>query len=146
MFVGAGPDSYAAELRSLAAELGIGDDLIFTGGVSLAETVASDRAGDLLAYPSHNETFGLPILEARACGCPVVTSQVSSMPEIAGGAAILCDPAFIAEVLVAGVAPDRDRLRDMGFRRAGEFTWAAAAASTLDVYREVAERRRRRRP
>lgn len=148
MFVGAGPDSYAAELRSLAAELGIGDDLIFTGGVSLAETVAFYRAADLLAYPSHNETFGLPILEAMACGCPVVTSQVSSMPEIAGGAAILCDPAdpaSIAEALVAGVAPDRDRLRDMGFRRAGEFTWAAAAASTLDVYREVAERRRRRR-
>jgi glycosyltransferase involved in cell wall biosynthesis len=55
------------------------------------------------------------------------------------------DPASIAEALVAGVAPDRDRLRDMRFRRAGEFTWAAAAASTLDVYREVAERRRRRR-
>jgi glycosyltransferase involved in cell wall biosynthesis len=148
VFVGAGPDSYAAELRSLAAELGIGDDLIFTGGVSLAETVAFYRAADLLAYPSHNETFGLPILEAMACGCPVVTSQVSSMPEIAGGAAILCDPAdpaSIAEALVAGVAPDRDRLRDMGFRRAGEFTWAAAAASTLDVYREVAGRRRRRR-
>ena len=56
MFVGAGPDSYAAELRSLAAELGIGDDLIFTGGVLLAETVAFYRAADLLAYPSHNET------------------------------------------------------------------------------------------
>jgi hypothetical protein len=83
VFVGAGPDSYAAELRSLAAELGIGDDLIFTGGVSLVETVAFYRAADLLAYPSHNETFGLPILEAMACGCPVVTSQVSSMPEIA---------------------------------------------------------------
>jgi hypothetical protein len=99
-------------------------------------------------YPSHNETFGLPILEAMACGCPVVTSQVSSMPEIAGGAAILrdpadpADPASIAEALMAGVAPDRDRLRDMGFGRAGEFTWAVAAASTLDVYREVAERRR----
>ena len=117
VFVGAGPDSYAAELRSLAAELGIGDDLIFTGGVSLVETVAFYRAAGLLAYPSHNETFGLPILEAMACACPVVTSQVSSMPEIAGGAAILCDPAdpaSIAEALVAGVAPDRDRLRDMG--------------------------------
>jgi hypothetical protein len=55
------------------------------------------------------------------------------------------DPASIAEALVAGAAPDRDRLRDMGLRRAGEFTWAAAAASTLGVYREVAERRRRRR-
>jgi Glycosyl transferases group 1 len=88
VFVGAGPDSYAAGLRSLAAELGIGNDLIFTGGVSLVETVAFYRAADLLAYPSHNETFGLPILEAMACGCPVVTSQVSSMPEIAGGTAI----------------------------------------------------------
>ena len=88
VFVGAGPDSCAAELRSLAAELGIGDDPIFTGGVSLVETVAFYRVADLLAYPSHNETFGLPILEARACGCPVVTSQVSSMPEIVGGAAI----------------------------------------------------------
>ena len=60
VFVGAGPDSYAAELRSLAAELGIGYDLIFTGGVSLAETVAFYRAADLLAYPSQNETFGCP--------------------------------------------------------------------------------------
>jgi glycosyltransferase involved in cell wall biosynthesis len=147
VFVGAGPETYAAELRSLAAELGIGDDLIFTGGVPLDETVDFYQAADLLAYPSLNETFGLPILEAMACGCPVVTSDTSSMPEIAGGAAILCDPAdpaSIAEALVAGVAPERDRLRDMGFRRAGEFTWAAAAASTLDVYREVAERRRRR--
>jgi len=50
--------------------------------------VAFYRAADLLAYPSHNETFGPPILEAKACGCPLVTSQVSSMPEIAGGAAI----------------------------------------------------------
>src|SRR5271166_190715 len=148
VFVGGGPDAYVAELRSLAAELGIGDDLVLTGGVSLEETVAFYRAADLLAYPSLNETFGLPILEAMACGCPVVTSDTSSMPEIAGGAAILCDPtdpASIAEALVAGLAPDRDRLRDMGFGRAGQFTWAAAAASTLDVYREVAERRRRRR-
>jgi len=148
VFVGGGPDAYVAELRSLAAELGIGDDLVLTGGVSLEETVAFYRAADLLAYPSLNETFGLPILEAMACGCPVVTSDTSSMPEIAGGAAILCDPtdpASIAEALLAGLAPDRDRLRDMGFRRAGQFTWAAAAASTLDVYREVAERRRRRR-
>ena len=71
-----------------------------------------------------------------------------SMPEIVGGAVILCDPAdpaSIAEALVARVAPDRDRLRDMGLRRAAEFTWAAVAASTLDVYRGVAERRRRRR-
>jgi glycosyltransferase involved in cell wall biosynthesis len=80
-----------------------------------------------------------------ACGCPLVTSQVSSMPEIAGGAANPPIPPPSPRPLVAGVAPDRDRLRDMGLRRAGEFTWTAAAASTLDVYREVAERRRRRR-
>ena len=65
---------------------------MFVGGVPNEETVQFYRAADLLVYPSFNETFGLPILEAMACACPVVTSNISSMPEIAGGAAILADP------------------------------------------------------
>ena len=55
------------------------------------------------------------------------------------------DPASIAQAIVEAAGPDRDRLRDLGLRRAGEFTWAATAAATLDVYREAAERRRERR-
>jgi glycosyltransferase involved in cell wall biosynthesis len=145
--VGPGRDEkYAARLHSLAAELGIAADVIFVGGVPLEETVRFYQAADVFVYPSLNETFGLPILEAMACGCPVVTSDTSAMPEIAGGAAVLSDPkdpASIARAITEAVG--RDRLRHDGLRRAGEFTWAATAAATLDVYREVAELRRQRR-
>jgi glycosyltransferase involved in cell wall biosynthesis len=145
-----GPDrnkKYGADLRSLAAELGISSDVVFVGGIPLEETVAFYQAADVFVYPSFNETFGLPILEAMACGCPVVTSDASCMPEIAGGAAVLSDPkdpASIARAILDAIGQGRDRLRDEGLRRAGQFTWGAAAASTLDVYREVAERRRHR--
>jgi glycosyltransferase involved in cell wall biosynthesis len=142
--VGPGSDhKYLAELRSLAAELGIVGDLVFVGGVPLEETVWFYRAADAFVYPSLNETFGLPILEAMACGCPVVTSDTSAMPETAGGAAILSDPtdpASIAKAMIEALAPDSDRLRDDGIRRASQFTWGATAAATLDTYREVAER------
>ena len=144
--VGAGRDErYLASLKSLAAELGIADDVVFVGGVPLNRTVDFYRAADLFVYPSLNETFGLPILEAMACGCPVVTSDTSAMPETAGGAAILADPkdpASIARAMTEATGPGRDRLRDLGFQRAAQFTWGATAAGTLDVYREVAERRR----
>jgi glycosyltransferase involved in cell wall biosynthesis len=139
-------EKYAAQLHSLAAELGISADVIFVGGVPLEETARFYQAADVLVYPSFNETFGLPILEAMACGCPVVTSNTSAMPEIAGGAAVLSDPkdpASIGRAIIEAAAPGRDRLRDAGLRRASQFTWAKTAASTLDVYREVAERRRR---
>ena len=141
-------ERYAARLHSLAAELGISAEVIFVGGVPLEETARFYQAADVFVYPSFNETFGLPILEAMACGCPVVTSNTSAMPEIAGGAAVLCDPkdpASIARAIIEAAAPGRDRLRDGGLRRAGQFTWGATAASTLDVYREVAERREYRR-
>ncbi len=143
--VGAGRDAgYAAELRVLTRELGIADDVVFVGGVPLEDTARLYQAADVLAYPSLNETFGLPILEAMACGCPVVTSDTSAMPEIAGGAALLCDPrdpASIGRVLVDSLA-QRDRLVSLGLRRASEFTWGATAEATLDVYREVAAKRR----
>ena len=141
-------EKYAARLHSLVAELGISADVIFVGGVPLEVTACFYQAADVFVYPSFNETFGLPILEAMACGCPVVTSDTSAMPEIAGGAAVLSDPkdpASIARAIVEAAAPGRDRLRDGGLRRASEFTWGATAASTLDVYREVAERREHRR-
>jgi glycosyltransferase involved in cell wall biosynthesis len=143
VIVGAGRDEkYLASLRALAAELGIAGDVVFVGGIPLEQTVNFYRAADLFVYPSLNETFGLPILEAMASGCPVVTSDVSAMPETAGGAAVLADPkdpASIARAIVEAASPDRDRLRDLGLRRAAQFTWGATAAATLDVYREAAE-------
>jgi glycosyltransferase involved in cell wall biosynthesis len=144
--VGEGRDEkYLKSLHLLAAQLGISADVVFVGGVPLAETVFFYRAADALVYPSFNETFGLPILEAMACACPVVTSNTSSMPEIAGDAAILSEPSkpdSIARAMIDAAGPERDRLRARGLRRARKFTWGATAQSTLDVYREAAGRRR----
>ena len=145
VIVGAERDQrYASELRELVDELEIGEDVVFVGGVPNEETVHFYRAADLLVYPSFNETFGLPILEAMASACPVVTSSLSSMPEVAGGAAILADPhdpSSIARAMLEGCGSGASRLRTDGLRRAQQFTWAATAQATLDAYREAAERR-----
>lgn len=138
--VGSGRDTaYVSELHALAAELGISDDVIWAGGVPLEWTVDYYRAASVFVYPSHNETFGLTILEAMACGCPVVTSDRSAMPETAGGAAFLADPndpeAIAAAILQARESSSEARTR--GFARAAEFTWAQTAKQTLEVYREV---------
>ncbi|MGN6752583.1 MAG: glycosyltransferase family 4 protein, partial [Intrasporangium sp.] len=146
--VGPGRDAaYVAQLRALAAKLGIEDDVVWVGGTALEETVDFYRAAGVFVYPSHNETFGLPILEAMACGCPVVTSDCSAMPETAGGAAVLADPddpqaiaTAIIQALDGGIAR-----RELGIARAGEFTWRQTAKETLEVYREVNSMRRARR-
>jgi glycosyltransferase involved in cell wall biosynthesis len=146
--VGPGRDTaYVAELTSLAEELGVADDVVWVGGVPLEETVHFYRAADVFVYPSFNETFGLPLLEAMACGCPVVTSDTSAMPETAGDAALLSDPrdpASIAAAIVRACGSDEAELRRRGPRRAAEFTWAVTGQRTLEVYREVHRARRDR--
>jgi glycosyltransferase involved in cell wall biosynthesis len=145
-----GPDrdrDYVAELHRLANDLGIADDIVWVGGVPLADTVPFYRCADVFVYPSFNETFGLPILEAMACGCPVVTSNTTAMPETAGGAALLADPTdpdSIADAVVKACGPENERLRTAGPERAGQFTWAACAERTLHVYRQVHARHRRK--
>jgi len=139
--VGPGRDvEYATELRTLAEELGVAKDIVWVGGVPNEETVHFYRAADVFVYPSFNETFGLPILEAMAAGCPVVTSDTTAMPETAGGAALLADPnqpESIAAAIVEACGPEGDKLRKRGPVRAGEFTWTATAEKTLEVYRAV---------
>ena len=93
----------------------------------------------VFVYPSLWEGFGLPPLEAMACGCPVVTSRVSALPEVAGGAAVLVDPTSVEE-LAAGIASlwCDETLRggniERGLERAREFTWMRAAQQTALVY------------
>ncbi|MDT0213266.1 glycosyltransferase family 1 protein [Rothia sp. ARF10] len=139
--VGSAADAaYAGELRALSSRLGLDDAVVWVGGVRHHDTLPFYRAADAFVYPSHNETFGLPILEAMACGCPVVTSDRSAMPETAGGAALLAtpdDPRALAEAIVAACGDEGPRLRELGPGRAAEFTWSATAKSTLEVYREV---------
>lgn len=144
--VGAGRDpDYLGSLHALAGELGIAGDVCWLGGIPLEQTAPLYRAADVFVYPSFDETFGLPLLEAMACGCPVVTSDVSAMPETAGGAAILADPrdpASIARAIVAACGEEGQLMRKLGLERAGQFSWAVTAEQTLAVYREVHELRR----
>lgn len=97
---------------------------------------------EVFLFPSLGEGFGLPVLEAMACGCPVVTSNTSSLPEVAGAAALLCDPhdpASIGSALAALLRDSelRQDLRRIGRNRAVEFTWTRTVEKTLDCYHEV---------
>ncbi len=102
------------------------------------------NAADLLVYPSLYEGFGLPILEAMACGTPVVASNTSSMPEVAGEAGVLVDPYDVNGMADAmhSVVADRGlhaRLSSRGLEQAGRFSWREAALETLAFYRSVVD-------
>jgi glycosyltransferase involved in cell wall biosynthesis len=92
-----------------------------------------------LVYPSLYEGFGLPVLEAMACGCPVVTSNVSSMPEVAGEAAILVDPLNVKDIArgIKEALRNRKKLVQAGLRRARQFSWEKTAKETLKVYQQA---------
>jgi glycosyltransferase involved in cell wall biosynthesis len=103
------------------------------------------RLARAFAFPSLYEGFGLPPLEAMACGTPVVTSNITSLPEIAGGAALLVDPydpASIAEGITKATTDEslRARLIELGLTRARDFSWAQSVAATHRIYMEVLER------
>jgi glycosyltransferase involved in cell wall biosynthesis len=112
----------------------------WVGRVSDERLAELYRGARCLLYPSLYEGFGLPILEAMACGTPVVTSRGGATEEVAGGAAILVDPRDPASI-AAGIAEAdarRDELRRLGLARAQEFGWERVARETAAVYREAA--------
>ncbi|MHB0870025.1 MAG: glycosyltransferase family 4 protein [Chloroflexota bacterium] len=117
-------------------------DILFPGFVAEAELPALYSASDLFAYPSLYEGFGLPPLEAMACGTPVVASSSSSLPEVVGDAALLVDPQSaeqLSEAMVTALSDSglRQRMRAKGLDQAGRFTWRSSAEKTLDVYRRL---------
>jgi len=111
---------------------------VFPGYVPYRQIPLMYNAATLFLYPSLRESFGLPILEAMACGVPVITSNTSSMPEVAGNAAALIDP-FDFKDLAGALArmlnrEVRDRYIEKGLQRAKEFTWRNSAEKLLRIY------------
>lgn len=115
------------------------DDVILTGYVPEEELPAVYRAAAVFAYPSIFEGFGLPPLEAMACGTPVITSNTTSLPEVVGEAALTFDPydeATLADCLLRALRDEalRTRLKVAGPARARQFTWRNTAEKTLQLY------------
>jgi glycosyltransferase involved in cell wall biosynthesis len=119
------------------------DDILFPGFVPDGLLPAIYSAATALAFPSLYEGFGLPLLEAMACGTPVVASRTSCLPEVAAGAALLIDPTNVealSDALERAVvdAELRTRLVDQGHQRAAQYSWRRAAEQLLAVYEMVA--------
>lgn len=138
---GRSPAFRKASLRAIK-DFGLEDEVIFTEHVSDQELASYYWSASALVYPSLYEGFGLPVLEAMACGCPVITSNTSSLPEVAGEAALLVDPYDVSSLCVAMERLLEDdqmkrRLAAQGVQRSKRFSWALSATETMGVYRQA---------
>ncbi len=136
----AGPSDrrYTPTLQAQAEELGITHQVKFLEYVPYSELPKIINSAIALVFPSLWEGFGLPVLEAMACGTPVITSNISSLPEVAGDAAILINPYNTGEITAAmqAVADDsnlRSRLSIQGIARANQFSWEKTGQATAEV-------------
>lgn len=129
-------------LIELCNSISIRDKVIFTGYVPYEHLPYFYNASTAFVYPSLYEGFGLPPLEAMSCRIPVITSNVSSIPEVVGGGAILINP-FDTEELKAALEKLlcderlRDDVAERGYMRSKQFSWAKTAAKTLNIYEET---------
>ena len=134
------------QAESLVANYGLNKNVLKLGYVSESELATLYAHARFLVMPSFYEGFGLPIVEAMSFGVPVLTSNTSSMPEVAGDAAILVDPAAvnsIADGLLALMNPvQRDLLASNAKKNAARFTWEKAAKELWSVFEEACEVRR----
>jgi glycosyltransferase involved in cell wall biosynthesis len=140
---------YSRDLHRAVNRSPVRDRVHFTGFVEDADLVKFYGACDMFVFPSFYEGFGLPILEAMACGRAVACSRATAMPEVANAAGILFDPSSKEEIARAMLDvllnPElRARLERLGLHRAAAFSWEKSAAQTLEVYYDVAGRHPRR--
>lgn len=120
----------------------LADDILFTGYVTNEQLVMLYNGANFLIYPALYEGFGLPVLEAMACGIPVITSDRSSLSEVAGNAAMKIDPNSEEDIAdaMAKLYQDkelREKYRQRGLERAKMFSWKETARQTLEVYKQV---------
>ena len=135
-------DERYPEAKQTVKRLGLKDSVRFIGPVKDADLPALYGDAEVFVFPSQYEGFGLPVLEAMACGAPVICSNRSSLPEVAGNAAVLIDPHDVSALAAAldEVGHDanlRVNLAQRSLEQAAQFTWEKAAQQTLDVYRAV---------
>jgi len=130
----------ADEIYAAPEKFGVGERVKFLGYVPTDEIVSLMNGALALVFPSLYEGFGLPVLEAMACGCPVVTSNISSLPEVAGEAGILVDPHSVKDI-VQGIEKvlkfseeERRDLVERGLKQVKKFTWQKAAEETIKVF------------
>jgi glycosyltransferase involved in cell wall biosynthesis len=130
------------ELSDTIEAMGLSRDVFFTGGVSEEDLAILYNGAEVLVYPAFAEGFGLPVLEAMACGTPVITSNTTSLPEVVGKAALTVNPydsEGIGRALERMLSDDalKKDLSTKGLQRAKVFGWAKAAQETIQLYQGV---------
>jgi len=133
----------ANQAEALIDRLGLQGEVIDHGKTPIEELPFLYAGAEALVYASFYESFGMPIVEAMACGTPVITSDITAMPEVAGGAALLVEPGRIESIAAAmhTIATDpccASKLKSAGLQRAKSFTWEATARATRAAYHHVA--------
>ncbi|MGA7218715.1 MAG: glycosyltransferase family 1 protein [Candidatus Sulfotelmatobacter sp.] len=130
------------DLRRTVVRSGVQNDVRFLGFVPIEVLRTFYDQAKIFVFPSLYEGFGLPPLEAMAHGTPVVTSNVSSLPEVVGNAAVLVHPENVFEIMralhrVLTDQPLREKMKERSYRQAGKFSWEKSVRRIMDVYREV---------
>jgi glycosyltransferase involved in cell wall biosynthesis len=139
------PTWFFDRIQEAARDSGVGDRIQFCGFVSDGDLLQLYNACDLFVFPSFYEGFGLPALEAMACGRAVTCSNTTALPEVVDGAAIVFDPYAVDQIVraLADLLLDselRARFERLGLQRAAHFSWQKTARRTLEVFHEVVER------
>jgi glycosyltransferase involved in cell wall biosynthesis len=128
--------------RPRVRELGLDDQVVVTGQIREQDKAPLYSGAAVYLFPSLYEGFGIPILEAMACGAAVITSEITALPEVAGDAARLVNPYEVRDIATAiqellENTAMRDELRERALARASEFSWTRVAQQTLEVYKQL---------